>query len=53
MGNCEDCQKTIRTGDGEISVDMCKMLGTCTCTIRKIAVKQLCQEPPVKDWWHD
>lgn len=32
MNGCKDCKKTIRTEYGEISVDMCEMLGTCTCT---------------------
>ena len=31
MNGCDDCNKTIRTDNGEMSIDMCKMLGTCTC----------------------
>ena len=31
MDGCIDCIRTVRTERGEMSVDMCKMLGTCTC----------------------
>ncbi|MFA5796405.1 MAG: hypothetical protein WC916_00020 [Candidatus Woesearchaeota archaeon] len=31
MDSCKDCIRTVRTEHGEMSVDMCKMLGICTC----------------------
>ena len=35
MGECKncstDCNITIHTKQGDMSVDMCEMLGTCTC----------------------
>jgi hypothetical protein len=40
MDGCEDCNKTIKTEKGEISVDMCQMLGTCTCNHNKNATKE-------------
>jgi len=35
MTQCEECIKTMPTQQGEISVDMCEMLGTCTCNHSK------------------
>ncbi|MBS3106745.1 hypothetical protein J4419_03730 [Candidatus Woesearchaeota archaeon] len=31
MNGCEDCVRTMHTEFGEMSVDICKMLGSCIC----------------------